>query len=181
MSTQNEPTCRSPKSLTENYLLDEVRAAVLACMDFLETQLPKGIVIAGSTTFLLNGGISFKIEEKIKVEEYQDLNCREIVLAVLGHIYLWKKRDVGMGALVPDILDSFLKDSLSYVEMRNLFSDRVKLPSVEYLMDLSMKLDHSTKDMKEWVNEHKKAQTSAEIKIELPASLCDEHRRRLQN
>ncbi|KAL0768877.1 hypothetical protein CaCOL14_008185 [Colletotrichum acutatum] len=94
---------------------DEVRAAVLACMDSLETQLPKGVVITGSTTFLLEGGVSFKIEEETEVEESQNLNCRDIVLAVLGHIYLWKTRGVGMGTLLPETLDSFSRGS---VELR---------------------------------------------------------------
>ncbi|KAK7443062.1 fungal specific transcription factor domain-containing protein [Colletotrichum acutatum] len=148
---------------------DEVRAAVLACMDSLETQLPKGVVITGSTTFLLEGGVSFKIEEETEVEESQNLNCRDIVLAVLGHIYLWKTRGVGM------------EDPLSYAGMRDRFADRMKLPSVNDLLGVSMKLEHNTEAMERWDSEHEKAPTFAEIKIELPALLCNEHHKRLHN
>ncbi|EXF79111.1 hypothetical protein CFIO01_09508 [Colletotrichum fioriniae PJ7] len=110
---------------------------------FPEKGFPRDAVIAGSTTFLKEGGVSFKIRENMEDRDFQAENCKELVIAVLGYMAYWEvewqqrrqrqreeQQEHDIRVLSPLRLNAILLEdnTKNYAALRRKFSDRASIP-----------------------------------------------------
>ncbi|KAK1485115.1 hypothetical protein CTAM01_12741 [Colletotrichum tamarilloi] len=155
---------------------DQVRTAALTYVDILEKSITNGAAIAGTVTFLLNGGVSFRIRVNAPSGSRQKENCKEFILAVLAHIVHWKLQGQNQGkadlVLLPEKLkEIMLSDSLDYAKFKAYFTNRAKIPVVG-LKGVSENLT-TDENVLPWLQTHRFERGLEEIKVEVPGSLCN--------
>lgn len=159
-----------------------MRTAALTYVDILEKSINNGAAIAGTVTFLVNGGVSFRIRLNTPSGSGQKGNCREFILAVLAHIVNWKLQEQNQGeadlVLLPEKLkEILLSDSLNYTEFKEYFTKRAKIPVVGLK---GVNTDLSTdENVFLWLQAHRFERGLEEIKVEAPGSLCNPQIRHL--
>ncbi|KAK1466440.1 hypothetical protein CCUS01_01290 [Colletotrichum cuscutae] len=155
---------------------DQVRTAALTYVDILEKSITNGAAIAGTVTFLLNGGVSFRIRVNVPSGSRQKENCKEFILAVLAHIVHWKLQGQNQGkadlVLLPEKLkEIMLSDSLDYAKFKAYFTNRAKIPVVG-LKGVNENLT-TDENVLPWLQAHRFERGLEEIKVEVPGSLCN--------
>ncbi|KAK1515059.1 uncharacterized protein CCOS01_13252 [Colletotrichum costaricense] len=155
---------------------DQVRTAALTYVDILEKSITNGTAIAGTVTFLVNGGVSFRIRLNTPNGSCQKGNCKEFILAVLAHIINWKLQGQNQGeadlVLLPEKLkEILLSDSLDYAKFKAYFTNRAKIPVVGLKgVDKFLSTDENVLP---WLQAHRFERGLEEIKVEAPGSLCN--------
>ncbi|KXH45063.1 hypothetical protein CSIM01_01192 [Colletotrichum simmondsii] len=161
---------------------DQVRTAALTYVEILEKNITNGAIIAGTVTFLVNGGVSFRIRVNTPSGSCQKENCKEFILAVLAHIVNWKLQGQNQGeadlVLLPEKLkEILLSDSLNYAEFKAYFTKRAKVPVVGLK---GVNTDLSTDENVFFcLQAHRFERGLEEIKVEVPGSLCNPQIRHL--
>lgn len=192
VTNQAMPPFESPQPLTYNCLLDQVRALALTCLDILEKGFLRDAAIAGSTTFLKDGGVSFKIGENMEDRDFQAENCRELVIAVLGYMAYreveWQQRrqrqreeqqEHDIRVLSPLRLNAILLEdnTKNYAALRRKFSDRAPIPETGMS---SIWPNICTEETILWHSTHQYDGSVNELRVVVPASVCRRRQERLR-